>query len=153
MPNRNKYGSTTLGIERSAYPYQSTVLSGLTNDQHIANLTTAPQGLAASSVGTPQLTYEQQVANARQGYNPLPLDDNQTVIRQGPSELMSNVLAGSQVGLGLASFLDSRKTSKLQRDALRQDIAATREYNDMKRSNRAAWNNAFANAGKQNTQV
>ena len=32
MPCRNKYGSSTLGIERS--PYQSTVLPGLIDDQY-----------------------------------------------------------------------------------------------------------------------
>lgn len=64
---------------------------------------------------------------------------------QGPSETMANLQVAGNIGLGLLSYLDNKKTSKLQRQGMRQDIAAAAEHNQMKRDNRAAWNSAFSN--------
>lgn len=64
----------------------------------------------------------------------------------GMSRGMANGLAGAQIGLGLLGYLESRKTGKLQREALRHDIATAKEH----RANRAALGESWSKAWKGN---
>lgn len=47
------------------------------------------------------------------------------------------------LGLGLASFLDQRKTAGLQRDALRQNLQLSREHQASQKALGASWNKAW----------
>ena len=125
-------------MEQRPYNGSSLNLSSLQNADPLSGLAKA-YTLPAS-----QGSYGDQVRNQLGGIKPPP-DNPPVVVRQGPSETMANALAGGQIGLGLASFLDTRKTSKLQREALRQDLAATKEYNEAQKASRASWDSAFAN--------
>lgn len=59
---------------------------------------------------------------------------------EGMSRGMANFQAGAGIGLGLLSFLENRKTSKLQREALRHDIDTAKEH----RANRQALGASFS---------
>lgn len=48
------------------------------------------------------------------------------------------------LGLGVASYMDNRKTSSLQRKALKQDIAASAAYNERMEKSAASWDAAWA---------
>lgn len=47
------------------------------------------------------------------------------------------------LGLGLASFLDQRKTAGLQRDTLRQNLQLSREHQASQKALGASWNKAW----------
>lgn len=67
--------------------------------------------------------------------------------KEGPSGMsrgMADGLAGAEIGLGLLGYLESRKTGKLQREALRHDIATAKED----RANRAALRESWSKAWK-----
>lgn len=49
-----------------------------------------------------------------------------------------------RLGLGLAGFLENRKTANLQRQALRDDIATAREHRANRQALGASWNNAWS---------
>lgn len=61
----------------------------------------------------------------------------------GPSRTMSNVLAGGTLGLGVASFLDNRKTAKLQRSAMQENLQMARDAQAARKARTAGWANAF----------
>ena len=61
----------------------------------------------------------------------------------GPSRTMSNVLAGGTLGLGIASFLDNRKTAKLQRSAMKENLQMARDDQAARKARTAGWANAF----------
>lgn len=54
-----------------------------------------------------------------------------------------NVQAWGQLGLGLASYLDQRKTAGLQRDALRQNLSVSREHQANRKALGESWNKAW----------
>jgi hypothetical protein len=57
---------------------------------------------------------------------------------------MANAQAFSSLGLGLASFLDQRKTAGLQRDALRQNLSVAREHQANRKALGDSWNKAWS---------
>ena len=65
----------------------------------------------------------------------------------GMNPTVAGALGFGQLGLGLAGFLDNRKTAKLQREALRDNIASTREYNANRRADRQAWTDYWNRSG------
>ena len=65
----------------------------------------------------------------------------------GMNPTVAGALGFGQLGLGLAGFLDNRKTAKLQREALRDNIASTREYNANRRADRQAWTDYWNKSG------
>lgn len=69
-----------------------------------------------------------------------PGDGGKTLKEEGMSRGMANFQAGAGIGLGLLSFLENRKTSKLQREALRHDIDTAKEH----RANRQALGASFS---------
>lgn len=48
------------------------------------------------------------------------------------------------LGLGIASFFEQRKTAKLQRDALRHDIATAKEQRVNRQAMADSWNRAWS---------
>lgn len=75
------------------------------------------------------------------GETSLDLDKNKSLKEEtGMSRGMANFQAGAGIGLGLLSFLENRKTSKLQREALRHDIDTAKEH----RANRQALGASFS---------
>lgn len=73
-------------------------------------------------------------------------EEDPSTTPSGMSRGMANGLAGAQIGLGLLGYLENRKTGKLQRKALRQDIATAKEH----RANRAALGESWSKAWKGN---
>lgn len=69
-----------------------------------------------------------------------PEDGSKPLKEEGMSRGMANFQAGAGIGLGLLSFLENRKTSKLQREALRHDIDTAKEH----RANRQALGASFS---------
>lgn len=65
----------------------------------------------------------------------------------GMNPTVAGALGFGQLGLGVAGFLDNRKTAKLQREALRENIASTREYNANRRADRQAWTDYWNRSG------
>lgn len=65
----------------------------------------------------------------------------------GMSRGMANGLAGAQIGLGLLGYLENRKTGKLQREALRHDIATAKEQRANRAALGASWNKAWSGNG------
>ncbi len=59
-----------------------------------------------------------------------------------PSWLPKAEVVGT-LGLGLASFLDQRKTADLQRQALRQNLNMSREHQANRRALGDSWNKAW----------
>lgn len=59
-----------------------------------------------------------------------------------PSWVKPLEVAGT-LGLGLASFLDQRKTAGLQRDALRQNLQVAREHQASRKAVGESWNKAW----------
>ena len=58
---------------------------------------------------------------------------------------MPSALGLGTLGLGLASFLDQRKTAGLQRDALRQNLQVSREHQAARKALGASWNQGWSN--------
>lgn len=58
----------------------------------------------------------------------------------GLSRDMANAQAGVGLGLGLLGFLENRKTAKLQREALRNDISTAKEHRANRAALGASWN-------------
>lgn len=58
----------------------------------------------------------------------------------GLSRNMANAQAGAGIGLGLLGFLENRKTAKLQREALRNDISTAKEHRANRAALGASWN-------------
>jgi hypothetical protein len=56
---------------------------------------------------------------------------------------MANAQALGTLGLGLASFLDQRKTADLQRQAMRQNLDVAREHQASRKALGASWNKAW----------
>ena len=56
-------------------------------------------------------------------------------------------LGGAQFGLGLAGFLDQKKTAKLQRDLMSQQLASNTETLANKRADRAHAQKVFSGGG------
>ena len=135
VPRRESILDDPLGLNLNASPYAG----GLAET-------------AANTSGQPGLSWEDRFKALQTQVDQLSLKDSP--VQAGPSQSIANATALGGLGLGLASFLDNRKTARLQRSALRQDIAASKAHNEMKQANRAAWNNAFANTGSNpNTQA
>lgn len=109
-------------------------------------------GLAATAASSPTPQSTDPRWSYRKGYNDAGADliDNpessgpggppETAYRSGPSEKVANITAIGGLGLGALSFLENRKTADLQRKALRQDIATTKEH----RANRKALGASFS---------
>lgn len=62
----------------------------------------------------------------------------------GPSRTVANVAAVGGLGLGIAGYFDTKKTAKLQREALRQDITAARDHNARRAQLGASWDKAWS---------
>lgn len=63
---------------------------------------------------------------------------------KGPSAWAANTAAIGGLGLGIASYFDTKKTAKLQRQALSQDISAARENNERRKALGDSWNKAWS---------
>lgn len=61
------------------------------------------------------------------------------------SPLIRDLTAVGGLGLGVASFLEQRKTAGLQRDALRHDIATAKEHRANRQALGDSWNRAWGN--------
>lgn len=72
---------------------------------------------------------------------------DETTAPTGMSRGMANGLAGAQIGLGLLGYLEDRKTGKLQREALRHDIATAKEQRANRAALGASWNKAWSGNG------
>lgn len=59
------------------------------------------------------------------------------------SPLMRDAVAAGELGLGVASFLEQRKTARLQRDALRHDIETAKEHRANRQALGDSWNRAW----------
>ena len=59
------------------------------------------------------------------------------------SPLMRDLTAVGGLGLGVASFLEQRKTAGLQRDALRHDIATAKEQRANRQAMADSWSRAW----------
>ena len=59
--------------------------------------------------------------------------------------LMRDLTAVGGLGLGVASFLEQRKTAGLQREALRHDIATAKEHRANRQALGDSWNRAWSN--------
>jgi hypothetical protein len=57
---------------------------------------------------------------------------------------LTNAQAFGTLGLGLASFLDNKKTASLQRDALRQNLQLSRENQANLKALGASWNKGWS---------
>lgn len=64
--------------------------------------------------------------------------------RQGSTPpWLRNTMALGNLGLGIASFLDTKKTAKLQRESLRHNLDVAREEQAQRQAVRDSWNNAW----------
>lgn len=61
-----------------------------------------------------------------------------------PDKWVRNTSVLGTLGLGLASFLESRKTANLQRQALRDDISTAREHRANRQALGESWNKAWS---------
>ena len=61
------------------------------------------------------------------------------------SPLVRDATALGGIGLGVASFLEQRKTAGLQRQALRHDIATAKEHRANRQALGDSWNSAWGN--------
>lgn len=61
------------------------------------------------------------------------------------SPLIRDLTAVGGFGLGVASFLEQRKTAGLQREALRHDIATAKEHRANRQALGDSWNRAWSN--------
>lgn len=59
------------------------------------------------------------------------------------SPLMRDIAAIGGLGLGVASFLEDRKTTKLQRSALRHDIETAKEQRAKRQAMADSWSRAW----------
>ena len=59
--------------------------------------------------------------------------------------LIRDLTAVGGFGLGVASFLEQRKTAGLQREALRHDIATAKEHRANRQALGDSWNRAWGN--------
>lgn len=62
----------------------------------------------------------------------------------GGNPLVRDLTAVGGLGLGIASFLEQRKTAGLQRDALRHDIATAKEHRANRQALGDSWNRAWS---------
>lgn len=60
------------------------------------------------------------------------------------SPLIRDLTAVGGLGLGVASFLEQRKTAGLQREALRHDIATAKEHRANRQALGDSWNRAWS---------
>jgi len=80
--------------------------------------------------------------NAGVGYvPPNPTTKNSWV---GSDRMMTDLQAGGQLGLGIASFLDSRKTAGLQRDMMRENLQMARDDQALRKARTDGWAKAFS---------
>lgn len=66
-------------------------------------------------------------------------DPNAPLMSRG----IANTLGLGNLGLGLAGYLENRKTAGLQREALRNDIATAKEHRANRQALGNSWNNAW----------
>lgn len=69
--------------------------------------------------------------------------DKDSKISAEGSPLLRDATAIGGLGLGVASFLEQRKTSRLQRDALRHDIDTAKEHRANRQALGDSWNRAW----------
>ena len=105
-------------------------------------------GLAAKSY-TPEIPYRPTLSTQPPAQMTSSVAPNATVdpALQSPTGLpswLANTQALGTLGLGLASFLDQRKTAGLQRDALRQNLSVAREHQANRKALGNSWNQAWS---------
>lgn len=128
-----EYGVTP--VSSPAANYRSPYLTNLNNNI----------GLAATAVDNPV----DPVKEYTEGYNNAgekiidPPQQPETQYRSGPSQKVANITALGGLGLGALSYLENRKTAKLQRESMRQDLATAREHNQRRRDNLASFNSGW----------
>lgn len=66
-------------------------------------------------------------------------DPNAPMMSRG----VANTLGLGNLGLGLAGYLQNKKTANLQREALRNDIATAKEHRANRQALGNSWNNAW----------
>jgi hypothetical protein len=93
----------------------------------------------ASLLGTDQTSFVNKLKNLK---NPWGSDVPTTTNPTTPGWVKPLEVAGT-LGLGLASFLDQRKTAGLQRDALRQNLQVAREHQASRKAVGDSWNKAW----------
>lgn len=70
----------------------------------------------------------------------------------GTPSWLTNTHIGAQIGLGLAGFLENRRTASLQRQALRHDIQSVQEHRERLQDLRKSWASGVSAAtGGSNT--
>ena len=144
-PRRSNLRNTLYEREYGVIPesspavnYQSPYLTNLNSDGGLA--AAAASGTVTST--DPALDYKrlyEQSQNELKKY----ADQPETTYRSGPSEKVANYTALGGLGLGALSYLENRKTAKLQRESMRQDLATAREHNQRRRDNLASFNSGW----------
>lgn len=137
-PGRPSRARTAIG----AYPsrdYQS----------QYSDLYNFDTGLAATAAPSPSPLSTTSAEDYIRGYGGAeekiidPPKQTETAYRSGPSEKVANYTALGGLGLGALSYLENRKTAKLQRESMRQDLATAREHNQRRRDNLASFNSGW----------
>ena len=105
------------------------------------NLNTAGmgQGNAMTFTGTDPTMWQK----FKSGVSNYGKDSDGKYCAQG-TPLMRDLTAVGGLGLGIASFLEQRKTAGLQRDALRHDIATAKEQRANRQAMADSWNRAWS---------
>lgn len=141
-PRRSKLSDAIYEKEYGVIPesspsrgYQSQYL----NDGGLAS-TAAPSPTSLST--DPSLDYKTLYEKSQEALKKNP-EQPETRYRSGPSEKVANITALGGIGLGALSYLENRKTAKLQRESMRQDLATAREHNQRRRDNLASFNSGW----------
>lgn len=137
-PGRSTRARTAMG----AYPsrdYQSQYSDLYNFDTGLA-ATAAPSTAPLSTTSAEDYIRGYGATENKLKTNPEP---PATEYRSGPSEKVANYTALGGLGLGALSYLENRKTAKLQRESMRQDLATAREHNQRRRDSLASFNSGW----------
>lgn len=123
---RRRPDVSTIDLELSSPRYSDSLISE-------DSVTTPTSGLAQTAVqpGGANLSSEQfqeWMQQQRQGSTP---------------PWLRNTMAIGNLGLGIASFLDGKKTAKIQRDSMRHNLDVAKEEQAQRQAVRDSWNKAW----------
>ena len=140
-----KQNWTTTGVA-ATIPYTSNLLGDLNLEGGLAG--SAIQPVTVSTADAVKAANTAGITDWESKYDELlNKSTQQRENTAGMNPAVAGALGFGQLGLGLAGFLDNKKTSKLQREALRDNIASTREYNANRRADRQAWTDYWNRSG------
>ena len=117
-------------------------------DENLYNYDSMYGGLAAKSYNPYTPTYRPALSATRPAALGTNLTSTPGVELPGGVDTpgrgwMANAQALGTLGLGLASFLDQRKTADLQRKAMRQNLDVAREHQASRKVLGESWNKAW----------